>query len=348
MARLLLLLQVLFVLRSDGARVHVDKDGKLQRRHESRADNVFKSMDVDDDGSISREEFTKAMGVGLGKELADTLEIGDEKVPALFNLIDKDVSEGHSEAEIADALGMMEMARELHQRAAANSVAAEMETSVGGKVEDPRCKKEQGGSEGFNCLGNGTMIYCSAGKRLGNEASCGWQGRCKKGIMGFGGCDYPLCFGRPDGRFCRQGAGGSMVFQCRTRGAHHRLERESIRDSVCGVGQQCWEFMHGPPPTRRRRTWCDRSQNFNRVRDRSRNFNRVRRNFRCRNYGIGRVDRVGRVGRIGRVGRVGRNDGCGPCREEPPYAMCTDEYQMMAKEPAWSEGHVFAMGVDPR
>lgn len=137
----------------------------------------------------------------------------------------------------------------LLSRQAAQSNGSSLEGTMAKKHEDPRCK---GAREGFNCLTGRNLIYCTAGKRMGDEETCGWKGKCKRGVLGSGGCDYPLCKRKADGLHCGKDGGENVVVKCATRGAHGRFERESSKVSSCGGG--CQSFPDGPPPSRRRRT----------------------------------------------------------------------------------------------
>jgi len=105
-----------------------------------------------------------------------------------------------------------------------------------------------GKGEGWQCITSTRIVYCSVGQILQKERSCGYRGHCKHGLLGSGGCDYPLCNGKESGgTYCA----GSKVIGCSTSAANGRVEYPSNFVSNCG---HCREWSDGPPPSRRRRT----------------------------------------------------------------------------------------------
>jgi Ca2+-binding EF-hand superfamily protein len=230
-----------------------DLDMDLFSSAELSADEALLSLDLDGDGGISKAEFQSYVDV---KETAEYLawlrEHAGEEWPtepeAQFQFLDEDAS-GHLDPhEIERATSMAEVAV-LLSRQEAQSNGSSLEGTMGKKVKDPRCETA---GEGFKCLTDTTMIYCTVKKRMGDEETCGWGGQCKRGILGSGGCDYPMCKSKINGLYCGSHGGSTHVVKCDLRGAHGRFERESSKMETCSGG--CEAFADGKPPSRRRRT----------------------------------------------------------------------------------------------
>mmetsp|Transcript_19049 Transcript_19049/g.44786 ORF Transcript_19049/g.44786 Transcript_19049/m.44786 type:complete len:301 (+) Transcript_19049:55-957(+) len=130
--------------------------------------------------------------------------------------------------------------------------APKLDTVLTAKKHDTRCWGEEGRGdiEGFRCLAPGSMIYCSQGKLASTEMACGWQGDCREGILGQGGCDYPLCKFSDAGTRCHH----ELLFACEKTANHGRSETESVVVGQCNQGQRCKEWSQGHPRRRRRRT----------------------------------------------------------------------------------------------
>lgn len=229
-----------------------NKDGKLQshefiaavQKH-SGADHpaasglgsttwgsTFRIADADADGRLDRGELVHAISVLLLEHAADTSSLSDLNLVGLSGfLAGAPREDSHSAA----------MLRRLRSRAAPQkSVVRRLDESTDGKVDDARCRAPMGypsRPEGFVCLNETANIYCTGGKRWGEERSCQWKGRCKAGSLEDGGCEYPLCDGRKvDGSYCHN----NTVFHCVKAQSHGHSETQSVRLKAC-PGQTCQE-----------------------------------------------------------------------------------------------------------
>lgn len=236
-----------------GDLVAEDADADLFSSAELSVDEALRSLDQDGDGSISKAEFQAHVDVQeITEYLAWVQEHAGEAWPAepeaRFEFLDEDGS-GHLDPHEQERATSMAEAAVLISRQATQSNGSSLEGTMAKKVKDPRCESA---GEGFKCLTDKSMIYCTAKKRMGNEETCGWEGKCKRGILGSGGCDYPLCKGKVNGLHCATHRGSNVVVKCNMRWAHGRFERESSLVESCHGG--CQSFPDGPPPSRRRRT----------------------------------------------------------------------------------------------
>jgi len=246
---------------------------------EEEAEQLLRAADADGDGEVSRWDLqewlhlVQAGGVVQGPSAADhaSAEAAEARASVILSALDTDGSSRLNLTEVAefaillrsraDAVNRSDVRKNLLARARTpapqNEPVRTLEKTLDGKADDPRC---QGKSDGWLCLTSSRMLYCSAGKRLYGERSCGFEGRCKAGVLGTGGCDYPWCYGRVDGgSFCR----GSTVYRCSGESANGRVESVSHFQKECH-GDPCREWHDGRPPSRRRRTcnggrschWC--------------------------------------------------------------------------------------------
>lgn len=237
-------------------------------------EQLLRAGDADGDGEVSREDLQQWLmrfqdgGTAEGPWAVDHagLLAAEATAGRLLDALDTDGSRGLNATELSTAGALLRahggaadlggngsaVRASLRARARAAPTREEavqaLEQALEGKVEDERC---QGKPEGWLCLSATRLMYCSAGKRLQGERSCGFEGRCKPGVLGTGGCDYPWCDGRVHGgRFCR----GQTVYRCAGESANGRAESVSHRLDECRHGRSCREWHDGPPPSRRRRT----------------------------------------------------------------------------------------------
>mmetsp|Transcript_116441 Transcript_116441/g.362708 ORF Transcript_116441/g.362708 Transcript_116441/m.362708 type:complete len:326 (-) Transcript_116441:41-1018(-) len=209
-------------------------------------EELFAAMDGDGSGSVDAgeaERALRALTAGSGAP-----EAGGRKPPSTL-------------AGLLDLLTRREEAigSGLRSRAApATAGARRLDDSAGGKVPDPRCEAPKGfptRPEGFVCINETALIYCSEGKRWRREEVCGWKGRCQAGIVPDGGCKYPLCsmdaLKAAGASFC---SGDDDVYWCHDTSINSRMEMQSVHTKTCSPSKPCRSWDDGRPPSRRRRT----------------------------------------------------------------------------------------------
>merc|ERR1711879_30721 len=214
--------------------------------------NQVEAWDADRDGFLSFDEASRALyewSIGAGYPSDDETEevqrmsnesiAADSRLPTAPQTVDSDQADLHARLR----------GRAQPQAEARTSI---LDVSTQAKVKDARC---EGKPDGWLCLSATRIMYCSAGKRLREERSCGFEGKCKPGVLGTGGCSYPLCFGRSSGTYCH----GSVVYGCKQKNANGASERHSIVHRHCRHSH-CADFHDGPPPSRRRRTISCRTE----------------------------------------------------------------------------------------
>mmetsp|Transcript_61402 Transcript_61402/g.170252 ORF Transcript_61402/g.170252 Transcript_61402/m.170252 type:complete len:287 (-) Transcript_61402:53-913(-) len=213
---------------------------------------VFRLADADKDDSLTRGEFQDTTQSGYSTETGTDILHGPLR-PVDFNINGK--AEGVEARRMIGNRDVADQARRLRSRARSSTAKTRrLDEAAGAKVHDARCKAPEGyptRPEGWVCINDTSLIYCTNGKRYGRESSCGWKGTCKAGLMPDGGCNYPMCDHHiTSGSYCLQ----DTIFACMTVPAHGRTEVQSFSAESCGPGTGCHAWNDGPPPSRRRRT----------------------------------------------------------------------------------------------
>mmetsp|Transcript_146073 Transcript_146073/g.406965 ORF Transcript_146073/g.406965 Transcript_146073/m.406965 type:complete len:359 (+) Transcript_146073:71-1147(+) len=244
---------------------------------------IIQSGDADGNSALSRHEFQGVMQRTWMAEHVAGFPILAQRAGDLLGLLDGDAS-GQLElpevarafftfkapdiiAEVASNLESLsrrdeEKTTKLRARAMPAVHPGRLlstEESVGGKRLEPdsRCEAPVGyptDPEGWICVNDSLPIYCSGKHRMLAERACGFGGRCQAGVLGDGGCQYPMCISAsnttPTGDKCKNGT----IFRCNSVHAHGRWELQPVVSHQCRSGTHCQFWWDGPPPSRRRRT----------------------------------------------------------------------------------------------